>query len=387
MKKLKIGFSLIIGIGFSNLVFAGGSQVADQSARGQSMQAFNAVADDASAIYYNPAGLTQLTDPQIQINAIGIIPNSSYINSLTHTETHSYKNAFGGTFYAAVPTKSGVVFGIGLYTPNARIATYQINAGTYFLPLEGQLIRMDLAPTIAFHLAPTVSVGASVIFSRVMFELNTLGLYEKGTGQGVTGRLGILWEATDKLKFAAGYTAPMQTNVNGKGYFLNGFASGRFFNNFDFPGIINLGFSYRINPRLLFSFALEDEMYSSFKQFVRDYDNPIINSLTHIKVTAKDAYNIRTGVEYALTPKDSLRLGFSYQTPGLAQNSIIPPAADYFAYFTSVGYSHTYKNWRVDAGYELAYLPKRQGFQSVFPGTYKLVSNNILLGLTYNFTA
>ena len=55
----------LLGLG-TTAAQAGGFQIQDQSTRAMGMaDAFVASADDASAVYYNPAGLTRLSAPQV----------------------------------------------------------------------------------------------------------------------------------------------------------------------------------------------------------------------------------------------------------------------------------------------------------------------------------
>src|SRR5437899_2469278 len=58
---------------------------------------FTAVADDASAIYWNPAGLSQLAFPSL------LMMHSSYVSSILHD-----------TFAYAMPLRERMGFGLGL---------------------------------------------------------------------------------------------------------------------------------------------------------------------------------------------------------------------------------------------------------------------------------
>lgn len=82
----------------SHTSYAGGTAVNGEGIRGSTMQAFTAVADDPSAIYYNPAGLTQLKGTNVQASATYIAPNVKYNNTITQSQTNSTHSVVGPQF-------------------------------------------------------------------------------------------------------------------------------------------------------------------------------------------------------------------------------------------------------------------------------------------------
>src|SRR5438093_8935864 len=77
-------------------LFGLGIRIADQdpfaTARGN---AFVATADNPSAIYYNPAGITQLEGNEVRAGVYGITLQSTYTSAATGKETDS-KRAYQG---------------------------------------------------------------------------------------------------------------------------------------------------------------------------------------------------------------------------------------------------------------------------------------------------
>jgi len=77
---------------FPTLSFAGGPvQGAKATATGT---AFVAIADDPSAIAYNPAGLTQLTGTNIYGGPTFVIPSTTYTNLSGHSENTDFQIFF-----------------------------------------------------------------------------------------------------------------------------------------------------------------------------------------------------------------------------------------------------------------------------------------------------
>jgi long-chain fatty acid transport protein len=103
---------------------ANGFRLADQdafaTARGE---AFVATADNASAIYYNPAGITQLQGNNFRAGIYGIYFEPTYqppSSSSKSGETFHIQDNLAAVpqlFYTITPGDLPVSFGLGVYSP------------------------------------------------------------------------------------------------------------------------------------------------------------------------------------------------------------------------------------------------------------------------------
>src|ERR1051325_10360072 len=89
-------------------------QDAFATARGE---AFIATADNPSAIYYNPAGITQLEGSNFRAGAYGIYLHPTYTSPVTGQSFSNEKDlhAVPNLFYTYTPEKCPLSFGIGAY--------------------------------------------------------------------------------------------------------------------------------------------------------------------------------------------------------------------------------------------------------------------------------
>src|SRR5215217_3253672 len=89
-------------------------QDAFATARGE---AFVATADNPSAIYYNPAGITQLEGSNFRGGVYGLYLNPTYRSPATGEKFSNEKDlhAIPQLFYTFTPEKSPISFGIGAY--------------------------------------------------------------------------------------------------------------------------------------------------------------------------------------------------------------------------------------------------------------------------------
>ncbi len=134
--------------------------------------AFAAEADDASAIHYNPAGLTQVVGIQsiFGINAVG---GSVKFKSPTGLDS---RGDFNGSvnwpppsnFYFSanlapigLPILSPVTVGIGLTSPFGLNTRYPVDGPFNTAVTSAALPLIDIKPTIAYKLTNDLSIGVS----------------------------------------------------------------------------------------------------------------------------------------------------------------------------------------------------------------------------------
>lgn len=226
---------------------AGAFRIIDQgaAAAGQGA-AFVAQADDPSAIYYNPAGMTQLRGVQTYVGA-------TFVGGTTDFTSDAGRNATG-TFNGSVawppPTNVyvtanlkdlGIKFlgdttvGIGALSPFGSLSRWPDNGPFNTKTTFAALPLIDIKPTIAYKLNDQLSIGLGMdiyTFSR---------LYGKG-------------QSVSKLNWPGGSGIPAgtPTEVNGRDTSLGFNASFLYtpLRNADGKPLANIGFQYRSQATL-----------------------------------------------------------------------------------------------------------------------------------------
>jgi long-chain fatty acid transport protein len=140
-------------------------------------------AQDASTVFTNPAGMTQLKDSQLLVGAEPLFGNYTFSpNAKT-----SVKGTDGGN--AAVPMPSGSFFYVHSLSPNLRLGfgsysyfgapiEYNLDwVGKYYLQ-GATILGMSFQPAFAFRAADWLSIGGGpnvmVGFLRAKAGINTL---------------------------------------------------------------------------------------------------------------------------------------------------------------------------------------------------------------------
>ena len=176
--------------------------------------AFAAQADDASAIHFNPAGLTQVDGVQSIVGATlmggsikyksptGLDTRGDFGDSITSPPpSHFYLSANLGALGA--PTVSPVTLGLGLISSFGSNTRYPIDGPFNTAITSAALPLIDIKPTVAYKINDQLAIGVSAdIYTFASFlgqghgEMKQVGsgalsgasveLNGKGTGAGAT---------------------------------------------------------------------------------------------------------------------------------------------------------------------------------------------------------
>ena len=172
--------------------------------------AFAAQADDASAIHYNPAGLSQVNGVQI-VTGTTLLGGSIKTNSSTGIDSrgdfggsvafpppsHSYVSANLGSL--GLDGLSNVTVGLGLTSPFGLNTRFPLDGPFNTAATSAALPLIDIKPTVAYKLYEQLAIGVSAdIYTFASFlgqghaEMKqadgaaSVELNGKGTGAGAT---------------------------------------------------------------------------------------------------------------------------------------------------------------------------------------------------------
>jgi long-chain fatty acid transport protein len=183
--------------------FAEGFRVLNQSASATGQgTAFMAQADDASAIHYNPAGITQLSGVQLSTGGLIIGGGTSY-KSFTGQKVDgdlSGKIAYPppSSFYITANLKDigmdtfdGLTVGFGVTSPFGLIIRYPENSPFATEATSAALPLIDLKPTLAYKFNEMFSFGFGVDIYTFFDFLGEGGLEQHRNAGADFGALGI----------------------------------------------------------------------------------------------------------------------------------------------------------------------------------------------------
>jgi long-chain fatty acid transport protein len=368
--KLVVVLGLVLGL--SNGLYSNGLNFNSNGSKAIGMGgAFIGLADDYSAIFWNPAGMIQMKETQLSIFVSDVIPDGTYKLGVygidTSTEAKQY---FSGGIGFYKPLSEKAVFGIYVYVPSGLGATWP---GADLSPLTGgQAFKWEsflgivsASPAIAYKLSDTVTVGAALNLYYGMLELHrptALGQYtEDMDGMAFGATFGLLFQPSKKFSLGLTYRTPIKATLSGtadmQGAPLLGLpASDDAERSVTFPMWMGAGIAFKPTEKLTIT---ADVQYTNWKKMGTlpiQFTNPgwvlFIQDDRALHLEWEDAVQIRFGLEYKVSEKFALRCGY-YSDPSVSPKhtmSVLLPQLGYNWFTCGFGYST--KKFNLDFGVE-----------------------------------
>jgi len=161
----------------SNAVFASGFQLLEQNASGlgNSYAGSAAVADDASTIFYNPAGMTQLRDHEVSLGGAVIKASYKFSNNGSSVAPASTGGNGGDAGTTAVLPNAYMSWGLnrnwylglGLGAPFGLKTEYDSDWVGRFQSIKFDIKTMNINPSVAWRIDDQVSVGFGLNWQRM----------------------------------------------------------------------------------------------------------------------------------------------------------------------------------------------------------------------------
>ncbi|MGD2245862.1 MAG: outer membrane protein transport protein [Candidatus Aminicenantes bacterium] len=284
--------------------------------------AFAGVADDASAIFYNPAGLAfQQRDFTISINGFNVSPTHQYADSLG-TDIQSKSNFTIPQLFFAFKASERLTLGFGAYVPYAG-GGVEWNASTIGLYVKSYMGIMSLTPTLAYQINDKFSLGVNLnIYRGILEDRRTMEhvgtVVTEENGGALSLGIGLMFRPTERIGIGMDVRGPARMTLSGKtkvpvivpeiGSFEAAISSETQFN---LPWDFELGFSYRLSNKFLFSTGFQYTMWSALDKIEKTLkDVPLVgDQKTEEQMNFKNILLWRAGIEYWVTAGLALRGG------------------------------------------------------------------------------
>jgi len=433
MSKRFLLAALAVVLVLPSLVPANGLNLNGLGSRAQAMGgAFVGIANDFSAVFWNPAGAAGFHKEMFGFYAMDLIPTATYRLPLYYaavlpgpeiqvakTKTSHY---LGGLAAYYKPISSKVVVGLGIGTPSGLGTMWdgadftELTDGTVY-DWSSKIGVISISPLVAVKLSDVVSVGATFNLNYGMFSLKIpggnadleegtveLGQYEENmNGWGLGATFGVL--VTPSEKFGIGLTVRTPSTVS-----FNGSANLSYLSLYDLPGSSDLkrkitwplwiagGVSFRPVPRLLLSADVHWTQWSKLNRITTDYLEPAWETLVEMSgldvrvLDWKDATQLRFGAEYTLNASTALRAGY-YRDPApgpVTTLNVLLPSHTFNA--VSIGIGKTISDLQLDFGLEYLMGNTRTWMDTItmlpqvgMPGTYGMKIVVPTVSVSYKF--
>lgn len=230
IKVAMIGSVLLI----SSYAQAAGFALIEQNASGMgnAYAGAAAIAEDASTIFFNPAGMTYINGTQA-VGALHLIkPNAEFKNKGTlgvvgDEGPNAGDLAFVPNFYFMTALTPSIKAGIGVNVPFGLKTEYDDQWLGRFHAVKSELKTININPSVAFKVSDQLSLGLGVSAMWAEAELTrqvfTGGpepeVRIKGDDWGFGFNLGAIYQATADTRVGIAYRSKVKQELDGKAKF------------------------------------------------------------------------------------------------------------------------------------------------------------------------
>jgi len=348
--------------------FGGGFALYEGSARGNALGgSVIAKADDPSAIFFNPAGITQLAGTQIAFGATVIIPS-------THMTTEQWGcsedsklkwNYFVPPYaYLTYQQSDRLWLGVGFFARFGLGTEFDEDWPGRFNSYNAFVRVVELNPNAAWKVNDRLSVSAGASLARLDLKLESKApLFDydtslTGDGMGVGYNFGTRYKLMDWITLGMSYRSKIRINLSGRADFIRPdaarglFQDGRVESHVTLPDELMMGVNFQLRENLSIELSTILTRWHSFNQMSILFDNDVagMNRVTKAK-DWRNVWRYQIGIEYSITQWCDVRAGYVYDNGPIPRHTVdyLVPSNDRQLFCVGTGFQ--WRTWSFDFSY------------------------------------
>jgi long-chain fatty acid transport protein len=374
-KKILFLMGIIVFISSGTAMGAGFALIEQSvSGLGNAYAGGAAGAEDATTIFYNPAGLTRLDGQEMILGVHIISPTAKFHNEgSTHVTGAPLTGGNGGNggvtvllpnLYYSKKFSDRLSMGIGINSPFGLATNYDEGWVGRYHALESKVMTVNINPSIAYKITEQLSVGAGFSAQYLRARLSkaidfgtldaigafiplgipagALGLAPQssdgfvsleGESWGMTYNLGLLFELTKNTRIGAAYRSRVEHTLRGDADYKDvpaGLAPAPLFKDGEaeasvtLPDSFSVSVFHQLNTKWMIMADFTWTNWSLFDELVVDADNPYQDNDVTVE-NWQDNYRYSIGVTYMPIKELALRAGTAYDTSAVESKEYRTP--------------------------------------------------------------
>lgn len=324
--------ALLLCVGSSTVLSGRGLDNSGIGIRGFAMAgAFYGIADDASAIFYNPGGLAFLDQGSWNAEVYGYLVNAKFRYSAGPVESESDEKFVIPGFFLSKTFKKWA-FGIGTYVPfGGGGVNYKNFLGSPF-DLESRMGLFAINPSAAYRITSKLSIGVGLLMYYGQIENRVMGVENTYSGlAGYGANIGILYKPGEKwglgLSVRTQTTVKMDGTTKIMGMELDSEAE------FKLPYYLSFGIGCKPNPDLTLGFSVVYMLWDNVDRLAFTTMGMKNEIITHYK----NSWYAGLGMEYKFSNSMTGRLGTNYYQTSTTDEGLSPESNDVDLFSATVG--------------------------------------------------
>ncbi|MFC1853815.1 OmpP1/FadL family transporter [candidate division CSSED10-310 bacterium] len=404
--SLFFSFLFLVIVCVTPLVEGGAFYFPQVGARAASMgNAFVAVADDASNVFHNPAGMTQIEEAVGNYSADIIFPVFTYkreANDQVYATEYQQLRVMTPFYLGFVSPSKDYEYtsGFAFYDAWGGLPMWRKEASSRYILKHMFLIVLHGTYSMAYPLTKSFSIGGglSLIYCYMQqnksldFQdlagkeaeedyYNEMDILMTGDTFGFGGNIGCLYKPTENLSFGLTYTPQVDLNFDAEMKSTTPFLMSALMDEMTLKAKVTMylphnvrgGFAFRISERLLAAFDVTWVNWDVSKDTNVNFDEGefFIKERDHIAIPRywQDSMTYSVGLEYNFDKWNIpvLRCGYTYDEWAIPEYTMMIDNPDANKHNFSFGGSYIYdKKVTIDFGYEVRFYDDRHVTNSVY---------------------
>ena len=391
-----------------------------------------ASAEDASTIWYNPAGMTRIKGNQVVQGVHLIAPSFDYDDEGSTTALGgpiAADTAEDGGRFAVVPNffyvhslSNDLKVGVGINAPFGLATKYGNDWVGKYHTIEAEIVTVNVNPAIAWQATPDLSLGFGLNIQYIEATLNNKIDFASacvgtalanavptavcaGVPAGTDGfsqleaddisfgfNFGALYQLSEQTRVGLAYRSEIRHKLEGDADFdvpaavpTIPFLGGAIAANFvdadleaqpDLPASLSVSIHHQWSSNIAVMADATWVGWSSIPELLILFDSPLVSSAEELKL--KDNIRLSIGATYTTNGPFTFRTGFAYDE-GAARNAASRSARfpDNDRYWLTFGASYQLNDsMSIDTGYAHIFVPDTKinrvgGSSSLLSGEYE----------------
>lgn len=328
--------------------------------------AFAATADNASAIYYNPAGIAQMDEAEFRASAYVVEVRHEYRSNGGTIHNNEEWQAVPALYYASPIRDTRYSWGLSVNAPYGQASDWPADSPFNTLGVSAELSYLSVSPAFAMQMTDWLYLGAVVHFEKAELELEQIvpgtSIMSKTDGESTAPGL-TLGALIRREAHSFGVTYRFQTihDVDGS-VDVPGIATFDYDSKLVLPDHLIVGYAYRMG-QWTFEANVDWTRWSKFTEL----DLGLAGS---IPFEWQDSFFYEVGAQWESKDGNTrLNLGYTLNENSIPDENFNPLIIDSDRHFLSAGIERNFtENWSLSATVQYGWSVDRKVDKSVGNG-------------------
>ncbi|MFQ5876310.1 MAG: OmpP1/FadL family transporter [Acidobacteriota bacterium] len=377
-----LGGTVALCAGAAGVAFASGYAVYEQGAEAMANAgAFTARADNASALFFNPAGILRLEGIWLDVGTTTILLTGSEFESPSGVGFDQNDTAvYPSTAYYTQKISDRLAWGLAITSPFGLKTKWDEDFEGRFISRESNIAVVNFNPNLAFRLGRdwTGAFGLDYALAQIRelsrnIDSSSLSASDcftslDGDGGDIGWNAAVQWAPENGWRWGLSYRAEMEPDVGGDvefegiaGAVASLFSDGPASADLPLPATMSTGLAYVSGGKWEGEFDVVWTDWSTFDRLRIDVENEsaLVTDIDQIEEW-DDTLSFRAAFSYHVRPRHEWRAGAYFDQNPVPDDHIRPRLPDADRTSLQVGYGYRGPGrLRLDVAYQAPFFDDR----------------------------